>query len=104
MKRLSLATNVWGPVIPHIFTQRFQKASRDARVPQIGFHDLRHGHCTYLMEAGVPLPVIAQRVGHSSVAVTGDTYSHVRPEVRDDTAALGAALVFGPSAATGDRP
>lgn len=86
-----------GPCVPHIFTQRFQKASRDAGLPQIRFHDLRHGHVTYLMEAGVPLPVIAQRVGHSSVAVTGDTYSHVRPEVRDDTAALGAALVFGPA-------
>jgi integrase len=48
------------------------------------------------MEAGVPLPVIAQRVGHSSVAVTGDTYSDVRPEDRDDTAALGATLVSGP--------
>jgi integrase len=55
----------------------------------------RHGHVTYLMQAGVPLPAIAQRVGHSSVAVTGDIYSHVRPEVRDDTAATGATVVFG---------
>jgi integrase len=65
------------PMAPMVFTQRFQKASRDAGVPQIRFHDLRHGHCTYLMEAGVPLPAIAQRVGHSSIAVTGDIYSHV---------------------------
>jgi integrase len=72
-------------------------------VPQIRFHDLRHGHVTYLMEAGVPLPVIAQRVGHSSVAVTGDTYSHVGQEVRGDTAAIGAALLCGPVAARG-RP
>jgi integrase len=78
-----------------IFTQRFQKASRDAGLPQIRFHDLRHGHVTYLMQAGVPLPVIAQRVGHSSVAVTGDVYSHVQPQLRADTAAIGAAAVFG---------
>lgn len=83
-----------GPLVPMIFTQRFQKASREAGVPQIRFHDLRHGHVTYLMEAGVPLPAIAQRVGHSSVAITGDTYSHVRPEVREDVARVGAALVF----------
>ena len=83
------------PLVPLIFTQRFQKASRDAGLPQIRFHDLRHGHVTYLMQAGVPLPAIAQRVGHSSVAVTGDIYSHVRPEVQADTADLGAALVFG---------
>jgi integrase len=83
------------PLVPLIFTQRFQKASRDAGLPQIRFHDLRHGHVTYLMQAGVPLPAIAQRVGHSSVAVTGDIYSHVRPEVRNDTAAAGAQIVFG---------
>jgi len=38
------------------------------------------------MQVGVPLPAIAQRVGHSSVAVTGDIDAHVRQEVRDDTA------------------
>jgi hypothetical protein len=46
------------------------------------------------MQAGVPLPAIAQRVGHSSVAVTGDIYSHVQPAVRGDMARVGAALVF----------
>ena len=86
------------PVVPMIFTQRFQKASRDAGLPQIRFHDLRHGHVTYLMQAGVPLPVIAQRVGHSSVAVTGDIYSHVRPELRDDAATLVAKIVGGDAA------
>jgi integrase len=70
---------------------------------KVRLHDLRHGHVTALMETGVPLPVIAQRVGHSSVAVTGDAYSHVRHELRDDTAALGAALLFGSSAATDVR-
>jgi integrase len=83
------------PLVPRIFTQRFQKASRDAGLPQIRFHDLRHGHVTYLMQAGVPLPAIAQRVGHSSVAVTGDIYSHVVSEMRADTAAAAAAAVFG---------
>ena len=82
------------PLVPLIFTQRFQKASRNAGLPQIRFHDLRHGHITYLMQAGVPLPVIAQRVGHSSVAVTGDIYSHVRAEVRSDTARVAAQAVF----------
>lgn len=83
------------PLVPLIFTQRFQKASRDAGLTQIRFHDLRHGHVTYLMQAGVPLPVIAQRVGHSSVAVTGDIYSHVGGEARADAAMVGAAIVLG---------
>ena len=79
------------------FTQRFQKACRDAGLPQIRLHDLRHTHITHLMQAGVPLPAIAQRAGHSSVAVTGDTYSHVRAEVREDAATIAAAAVFGNS-------
>jgi integrase len=37
-----------------IFTQRFQKASCDAGLPQIRFHDLRHGHVTYLMQLASP--------------------------------------------------
>lgn len=86
------------PLVPLIFTQRFQKASRDSGLPQIRFHDLRHGHVTYLMQAGVPLPAIAQRVGHSSVAVTGDIYSHVSPELRIDVATLAARIVGGDAA------
>jgi integrase len=92
-----------GPVKPALFLLRFQQASKNAGLRKVRLHDLRHGHITALMEAGVPLPVIAQRVGHSSVAVTGDIYSHVRQELRDDTAELGAALLFGPPAATDAR-
>ena len=83
------------PLVPLIFTQRFQKAGRDAGLPQIRFHDLRHGHVTYLMQAGVPLPAIAQRVGHSSVAVTGDIYSHVRPRCAATPLRPARDIVFG---------
>lgn len=42
------------PLIPLIFTQRFQRAARDAGVPRIRFHDLRHGHVTYLQRDLLP--------------------------------------------------
>jgi hypothetical protein len=47
------------------------------------------------MQAGVPLPAIAHRVFHSSVAVTGDVYSHVSPELRMDVATMAARIVGG---------
>ena len=55
--------------------------------------------------AGVPLPAVADRLGHSSISVTGDMYSHVRAELQANTADLGAALIFGTRvAAAGGAP
>jgi integrase len=36
------------------------------------FHCLRHGHATHALEAGVPMKVVQQRLGHSSIQVTAD--------------------------------
>ena len=46
-------------------------------------------------EAGVPLKVVSERLGHSSIRVTGDIYSHVRPEVDMAAAELVANLILG---------
>lgn len=46
-------------------------------LPRIRFHDLRHEHATRLLEAGVHPKIVSQRLGHSSIVVTMDTYSHV---------------------------
>ena len=42
-------------------------------------HSLRHFHTSTLLRAGVHLKVVSTRLGHSSVAITGDIYSHVSP-------------------------
>ena len=42
-----------------------------------GTHILRHTHITMLVEAGVDLPVIMERVGHSNINITLDIYTHV---------------------------
>lgn len=64
------------------------------------FHSLRHTHATDLMEAGVPLKVISERLGHKDPAFTARVYQHVRVKVRQDVAALADSLLFGPARET----
>lgn len=47
------------------------------------FHDLRHTHATLLLKKGVNIKVISERLGHSSIQLTLDTYSHVMPDMQE---------------------
>ena len=55
------------------------------RRPRI--HDLRHSHASWLIAAGVPLPVIRDRLGHESITTTVDVYGHLLPDQHRQTAA-----------------
>jgi integrase len=50
-----------------------------------------------LVQAGVPLLVMSRRLGHSSLAITADTYSHILPQVDQEAADRTAAFIFGPA-------
>ena len=50
------------------------------------FHDLRHAHASLLLAAGVHPKVVQERLGHSQVSVTLDTYSHVAPSLQREAA------------------
>lgn len=73
----------------YIGCQYFRRLISLARVPEINFHGLRHTHATLLALGGVPLKTVSARLGHSSVKITGDIYSHVL-----DRMDRGAALQF----------
>jgi hypothetical protein len=60
-------------------------------------HDMRHLHATLALIAGVAPRVVADRLGHSTTAVTTDIYQHVLPDLDRDAATRVAALVFGES-------
>lgn len=60
--------------------------------PRIPLHGLRHTRATLAMRAGVHPWVVQERLGHSSVAVTLGTYSHVAPVMHDDVAETVAGL------------
>lgn len=55
-------------------------------LPRVTTHDLRHSAASMMLAAGVPLPVIAATLGHSSIRVTADLYSHVGVELRREAA------------------
>nr|WP_287322047.1 tyrosine-type recombinase/integrase [Mesorhizobium sp.] len=56
------------------------------RPPRIRFHDLRHTHATQMLSAGVHPKVASERLGHSTIGITLDLYSHVMPGMQADAA------------------
>jgi integrase len=77
------------PLRPHSLGQEWVRfLARDANLPRIRFHDLRHAHATHLLASGVHPKVASERLGHSKVGITLDLYSHVLPNMQIDAAAL----------------
>lgn len=58
-----------------------------AGVKKILLHEFRHSHASYLINKGVSPLVVAQRLGHSSVSTTLDTYSHLYPSKQEEVVA-----------------
>lgn len=81
----------------HLTNDRIRRALdktlRNAGLPAIRLHDLRHTHASIGLEAGLSLKVLQQRLGHSSYVVTADYYSHITSGMHDAAAdVLGDAL------------
>ena len=74
---------------------RFKKLVKLAGVKVIKFHGLRHTSITLMLGAGVPVHVVAQRVGHANVAMTLNTYAHAMPNMQQDAAGRLGALLHG---------
>ena len=80
-------TQVHGtPVDPDEITRDFGYIIRKAGLPHLTLHGLRHAHATLLLTAGEHPKVVSERLGHSSIAVTMDTYSHVLPGLQEAAA------------------
>src|SRR5215469_7461063 len=73
------------PMRPNVITNYFNRVARRLGLP-IHFHSLRHTHATQLLLAGVHPKVAQERLGHASVALTLDVYSHVTEWLRNDAA------------------
>ena len=79
---------------PEAVTRWFRQAVRKSMLPTIRLHDLRHTHATLALQAGVHPKVVSERLGHATVSITLDTYSHAIPAMQEEAAALIAGLVF----------
>lgn len=78
------------PMSPHTVNKYFREAIKKAGVPMIHIHDLRHSHASYLLSSGVPITAISKRLGHSSITITMNVYSHQMK--RDEDKVLDALL------------
>jgi integrase len=58
-------------------------------------HELRHTHATLALEAGLHPKVVQERLGHATIAITLDIYSHAIPAMQEDAAEKIAALLEG---------
>ena len=70
---------------PESFTEEYFRFARKIGV-KVRFHDLRHSHASQLLRAGVPVKVVSERLGHSAVGITLDTYSHMLPGMQEEAA------------------
>jgi integrase len=90
---LIFADELGGPISPQRLTDWFGKLRDKAKVRPGRLHDLRHSHATHLLTRGVPVHVVAARLGHSSPVVTLNTYAHVLP-TSDEQAAKAIQAVL----------
>ncbi len=87
------------PWHPDLFTSGFHDLTLRAGL-RVRLHDLRHTHATQLLKAGIHPKVVSERLGHSTIGITLDIYSHVLPGMQEEAAtrtdlALRAALKEG---------
>lgn len=91
---LVFTTALGGPLEPRNVARAFTTAVAKAGLPaDVTIHTLRHSAASFLLAAGVPMKVVQKILGHSSMAITSDIYSHVAPELETEAASkLGEAL------------
>jgi integrase len=89
---------------PDVFSQLFDRTVAKLHVPVITLHDLRHTHATLLLKAGVHVKVVSERLGHSSIAFTMNTYQHVLPGMQAEAAALFSEVLAKSARKAASRP
>jgi integrase len=70
------------PRNPDTLSAGWSRYVRSLGLPGVRFHDLRHAHATLLLLQGVHPKVVSERLGHASIGITLDTYSHVLPSLQ----------------------
>jgi integrase len=84
---LVFTTDTGAPINPSNLRQRsFAPLLKRAGLPHMRFHDLRHTCATLLLSRGVHPKFVQELLGHATIAITLDTYSHVIPSMGDATA------------------
>ncbi|MFI1563910.1 tyrosine recombinase XerC [Streptomyces sp. NPDC020490] len=78
---------------PEWISRRFRRLAKDAGLPPIRLHDLRHEAATLALTAGTDLKVVQEMLGHSTITLTADTYTSVVPALSRAAAEAAVAIV-----------
>lgn len=70
------------PLKPLSLTHEWTRLLAETSLPKIRFYDLRHSHATQLLAAGIKPRIASERLGHSTIGITLDLYSHVMPSMQ----------------------
>jgi integrase len=93
-----------GPLhLRNVDSRHFKPLLRQAGLPKIRLYDLRHTHATLLLAAGEHPKVVQERLGHATITLTLDTYSHVVPGMQERAAERLDSLLEAASSAAGQR-
>lgn len=85
------------PYHPRNLTRTFNTLTKKADLPHIRFHDLRHTHAALMIAQNEPMKLIADRLGHSKITTTMDTYGHLLPNMQHDASNRLDQTLFGKS-------
>jgi site-specific recombinase XerD len=72
------------PMRPRSLTQHFKRVAKGCGLPAtVRLHDLRHTAATLLLSKGIHPKIVQEILGHSTISITFDTYSHVLPNMQE---------------------
>jgi integrase len=83
---LIFPSTVGAPMEPRSLMRHFKSVLNAAGLPDIRFHGLRHTAATLMLQQGIHPKVVQERLGHSAISLTLDTYSHVLPSMQEEAA------------------
>ena len=81
---LIFPSSIGTPMDTHNMRKEFKEILANAGLPDIRFHDLRHTAATLMLQQNVHPKVVQERLGHSDISLTLNTYSHVLPGMQEE--------------------
>jgi len=83
---LIFPSSIGTPLDQSNLNRQYKQLLREANLPNIRFHDLRHTAASLMLKQGVSFKVVQERLGHSDAAMTLNVYSHVIPGMQKEAA------------------
>jgi integrase len=74
------------PFLPNTVSHAWKKLAKRTGLNGIRLHDARHTHASLMLKQGIHPKIVQERLGHSSIQITLDTYSHVAPGLQQAAA------------------